>query len=256
LPVRSSEDVPSGVRELVGEVIERLRTALGESPAGAYLSGSLALGDFDPAGSDVDLFAVAASPLDHRDRRRIVDSIIHPPLEIPARGLEFVVYERDRIARPSRGADFAVNLNVGPQMPLHFSIDPTEEPAHWFVLDRAIVREVGRVVMGPDAKRLFAEIPRAWLLEALGDSLTWHADEEPQGLNSVLNAARSLHFVREGTWVSKAAAATWAVSRLDQRQAFEAALARRRGESAVLDRDEINRVLEFARTEVERALAT
>jgi Domain of unknown function (DUF4111)/Nucleotidyltransferase domain len=253
-PVQSSKGVPVDVAELVGEVIRRLEQVLGGRPAGAYLSGSLALGDFTPGSSDIDLFAVADPSLDEGTWRRVVDSLLNPRLEIPAGGLEFVLYERNRIARPSRDGDFAVNLNVGPQMPLHFSLDPTDEPAHWFVLDRAIVRERGKVVLGPDAARLFAEIPRQWLLEALRDSLTWHAGEESQDSNTVLNAARSLHFVREGSWASKSDAAMWAVDRLGDSETFESALAIRRGQSVELDRDAIVRVLELVRAEVEHAL--
>jgi hypothetical protein len=46
-------------------------------------------------------------------------------------------------------------------MPLHVSLDPALEPAHWFVVDLAILREHGVALAGPSARALVAPIPRA-----------------------------------------------------------------------------------------------
>ncbi len=107
----------------------------------------------------------------------------------PVRGLEFVLYPRAAVASASRSPRFALNLNVGPRMPLHRSTDAAAEPTHWFVIDLAILREHGLALHGPPAHELVAPIPRRWLLDALGDGLAWHAANEPALHQSVLNAA-------------------------------------------------------------------
>ena len=61
----------------------------------------------------------------------------------PLRGLELVLYPRAWSCIPARRYGFAINLNAGPRMPSHVSFDPAAEPAHWFVLDLAILRAHG-----------------------------------------------------------------------------------------------------------------
>ncbi len=48
------------------------------------------------------------------------------------------------------------------------------------------------------------------LLDALDDSLRWHAEHETVPHNSVLNACRSWRFAEAGVWSSKDDAAAWA----------------------------------------------
>jgi hypothetical protein len=109
-----------------------------------------------------------------------------------------------------------LNLNVGPRMPLHLSTDPAAEPAHWFVLDLAILREHGLALVGPPAAEVVAPIPRPWLLAALTDALTWHTTNEPVLHQTVLNATRAWRYAAEGVWSSKDAAAGWAQARTEE----------------------------------------
>lgn len=51
------------VQEVVEALAAGIREALGAGPQGLYLRGSLALGDFDPASSDIDLLAVTRAPV-------------------------------------------------------------------------------------------------------------------------------------------------------------------------------------------------
>jgi hypothetical protein len=105
--------------------------------------------------------------------------------------MDFVLYSEEAVAEPSRTLQFEINLNAGPEMDYHLSFDPASEPFHWFVLDISIVRDYGLQLTGPPAREVFAPIPRPWLLDALEDSLEWHADHETLLHYSVLNACRS-----------------------------------------------------------------
>ena len=51
------------VNDVVGTVLSGAREVLGPDLIGFYLDGSLALGDFDRATSDVDFIAAIARPL-------------------------------------------------------------------------------------------------------------------------------------------------------------------------------------------------
>src|SRR5688500_7423628 len=51
------------VNSAVAELVAAMQRALGAKLVGVYLSGSLALGDFDPHTSDIDLVVVTAEQL-------------------------------------------------------------------------------------------------------------------------------------------------------------------------------------------------
>jgi hypothetical protein len=172
-------------------VAGRLQEVLGESMRGAYLSRSVALGGYVPGQSDIDLFAVCHNSLDVEKKQTLAQAISDEASNCPTRGMDFVLYSEEAVAEPSRTLQFEINLNAGPEMDYHLSFDPASEPFHWFVLDISIVRDYGLQLTGSPAREVFAPIPRPWLLDALEDSLEWHADHETLLHYSVLNACRS-----------------------------------------------------------------
>ncbi len=159
-------------------VAGRLQETLGNDLRGAYLSGSVALGGYVPGHSDIDLFAVCQYSLEVEEKQTVADVIAEEAANCPTRGMEFVLYSQEVVAKPSRRPRFEINLNAGPQMPYHLSFDPASEPSHWFVLDISIVREYGLPLVGPPAGEVFALIPQPWVLDALDNSLAWHAGHE------------------------------------------------------------------------------
>jgi aminoglycoside adenylyltransferase-like protein len=211
-------------------VARRLQEILGNDLRGAYLSGSVALGGYVPGQSDIDLFAVCQHSLEVEEKQPVAQAISDEAADCPTRSLEFVLYSREAVAQASRRPRFEINLNAGPEMDYHLSFDPASEPAHWFVLDISIVGEYGLRLIGPPAREVFARVPRPWLLEALEDSLEWHADHETLLHYSVLNACRSWRYAEEGVMSSKDEAAAWALAHAEYPSIIDSALAIRRGE--------------------------
>lgn len=210
-------------------VAGRTREILGNDLYAAYLSGSVALGKYVPGQSDVDIIAVCRRPLPVERRRALAEAISREAESCPTRGLEFVVYSRAAVSEPSRVPRFEINLNAGPEMSYHLSLDPASEPAHWFVLDVSIVREHGLRLVGRPAREVFAQIPCPWLVDALEDALDWHAEHETVTRFGLLNASRAWRFVEEGVWSSKEAGAEWARLRAENPAIIDAALEVRRG---------------------------
>ena len=232
----------------------QLHQLLGEDLVAAYLIGSGALGGFVPEQSDVDLVAVCAeSPSDQR-KQAIIDLLTREAMTWPVRGLEFVLYARAAVATPPPAPRFEINLNVGRRMPLHVSLDPALEPAHWFVVDLAILREHGVALAGPSARDLVAPIPRTHLLNALLESLAWHAAHERQLHSTVLNAGRAWRYAQEGVWSSKDNAANWVLARTEDPSLVEGALAIRHGAgSSALDPARVDEFVRGVRALVEHA---
>jgi hypothetical protein len=188
---------------------------LGDELVAVWLTGSGALGGVAPGLSDVDVAAVTATDLPEDRRRALAAALAELAMTWPLRGIEFVLYARGALATPERRPRFAINLNVGPRMPYRLSLDPATEPAHWFLLDLAILRDHGRV----------------------------------------LNASRGWRFAAEGVWSSKRDAGAWAMARTRDPATVETALAIRYGDdSRPLDPARVERFQAEALAAVEEAL--
>jgi Domain of unknown function (DUF4111) len=233
-----------------------LRRMLGDDLVGAWLIGSGALGGAVAESSDLDLVGVCAHAPSGDLIQELAAVLTEEAMTWPVRGLEFVLYPHAAVTSASRSPQFALNLNVGPRMPLHLSTDAAAEPAHWFVIDLAILREHGLVLHGPPAHELVAPIPRRWLLDALGDGLAWHAANEPALHQSVLNAGRAWRFAAEGVWSSKDAAAGWVLARTEDPGLVQASLRIRHGDrSRTLDPARVDRFVRGVQAKVKRATA-
>ena len=206
-------------------MVEGLRAglgdALGEELAGLYLSGSLALGGFDPPSSDIDvLVATAVMP-----NEAVIQRLAALHATLTAAGgwtarLE-VVYlpvttlrrydPSDQRSYPIAASDRAFAL--GRQSPT-------------WVLDRWIAREHGLVVAGPRPSTLIDLIGTKALQSAVrklllsfwagqldGPAPAWLRPRSDQAF-AVLSMCRALYCLEHGRVISKPAAATWASHRL------------------------------------------
>ena len=207
----------------VDRAVERLRDgvveAVGDDLVGLYLNGSLGLGDFDPASSDVDVLVATARALAGAavERLRRLHGALHAEGGWAAR-LEVVYlplatlrrFDPQDTARYPFGASDR-EFTLGRQGPT-------------WVLDRWVAREHGLVVAGPDPRELIdpigpdelraavrASLAGVWALE--GRDVAWLRPRNYQAF-AVLSMCRDLYVLEHGTVVSKPAAAAWASRRL------------------------------------------
>ena len=232
------------------EVADRLSAELDDHLVGAYFVGSVALGGYVAGQSDIDIVAVCDRQLDHDAKCSVVDAVEKAITSCPARGLEFTLYRSETARSGPRGADFEVNVNGGPRMERAVHLDPEEEPAFWYVIDRGIVRRFGVTIAGPPPVEVFASVVRPVLLEAMVESMRWHRHHENATLYSVLNAARAWRFAVEGELGSKLQGATWARGRWHRPWVIDAAVDLRHGRPSHLDATEVEELLDH----VERVL--
>ena len=137
-----------------------------------------------------------------------------------------------------------LNLNTGPRIGFRVDEAPGAVERHWFPIDRAIVRTAGVVLVGPPPSDLFAPIPHALLLPVVREALAWHRTPGNCGDDdTVLNACRSLRWLREDVWSSKSDAGAWALEHVNDRELVAAALARR-DRNATLGRERVERFVD------------
>jgi hypothetical protein len=226
---RGRPDAGSPVASYLDELAARSERVLGERLVGVYAGGSLALGDYEPGRSDIDVAVVVDEELDVETKLGLVDALRHESLPCPARLLELVVYSRAAAATASVDAGFELNLNSGAAMPFRVDLVPDPAETHWFAIDRAILRVHGVSVVGPPVGDVFAAIPHSWLLPVLAQSLRWHELGEARSDDAVLNACRALRYARDDEWSSKPAAGRWALDHVADPEVVAEALAARSG---------------------------
>ncbi len=198
---------------------------LGSRVVGISLFGSAAYGAYRPGRSDLDVQVVVADDLTGDESAELARRLAHTALPCPARRLELVCYTRAAIDPATRHPRFSLNFNTGSDLAAdRLTRDPAAEASHWFLLDIALGRELGRALLGPPPAQLFAPIPRRWCLEALLDSLRWHGTNEAASANSLRNACRGWRYAATNTFGSKQAGADWARQRPDCPAAVATAL--------------------------------
>ena len=252
-----SAPLPSPVADYLGEVVERTLGVLADATIGVYLSGSAAVGEYVEGRSDLDVFAVSRTDVALDDRLALVGALRHEELLCPARRLEFVVYAEHAVRIATPAAAFELNLNTGRDLEeTHVSLDPAEEPRHWFVLDRAFVRDHGRALFGPPPAEVFTRLDAMWVTSALGESVAWFRNEPTAPLDdAVLAGCRAWRWVDERTLSGKLAAGEWALGREGDDELVRTALTARRGAAGdELDRGRVIAFLDLVSARM--ALAT
>jgi hypothetical protein len=219
---------PTGWPQVNGAV-EDLRAglgeALGEELIGVYLSGSLALGDFDRASSDLDVLVATAAPLGEAALERLRRLHAHLKAAGPwTARLECVYLPLAALRRYDPDDPRRYPVGAGDRGLVLGRQGPT------WVFDRQVAREHGLVLLGPDPRTLIdpiapqqlRETARAHLLEfwaaQLGEGAgsggpAWLRSRTYQAF-AILSLCRALYTLQHGAVVSKPAAAAWASRRL------------------------------------------
>ena len=220
-------DCPAGVHEQVHRLLDGLRAVLADNLSGVYLHGSLAMRCFNPGRSDVDLLATT-----HRVT----------PVEIK-RDLAALLLDVSR--RPSpveisclRHADMLPWRYPTP-FDFHYSETWRDATARaladggwrdWNAVRRcdedlaahiAVTRRRGVCLYGSPIAEVFPAVPRQdFLASVLGDVLSAEFGLDSVMKNPVyvvLNACRTLSYLRTGKILSKDEGGVWALQALPGR---------------------------------------
>ncbi|RJE24112.1 Nucleotidyltransferase domain protein [Aspergillus sclerotialis] len=154
-------NLPEEVEAYLEKMVKRLTDYLKDQLVGVYLFGSVSYNAYGPGLSDLDVQAIVKDPLDTVDKQAVIYRLNQGALPCPATKLEFVVYAQSAVYPASRHPRFELNLNTGLHQPDHISLDPANESSHWFLLDIAMGRELGRNLHGLIRPTLSALSPDA-----------------------------------------------------------------------------------------------
>jgi predicted nucleotidyltransferase len=214
---------PHDVAEILDLLLVGIKDALANNLVGIYLRGSLATGDFDPAGSDIDFLVVTERPVSTQQFDLL--AALHGRL----------AHLSNRYGNDLEGAylprEAAKRFTPGDAHPTIYRGEDlrwSEHGSNW-LLERWTVREQGTVLFGPEPKTLIDPISSDDLREAvrvrLGDWAEWARDtSNPEWQQGTLGhkayvvetMCRALFTLREGKLCSKPRAVEWALGALPE----------------------------------------
>lgn len=219
----------------VESLVPDLRDVVGDDLVGVYLHGSLALGCFNPALSDLDLLVVTARALTPEQRQAL-----GPVLSGSGRiEISFVAAPSLRPWRHPAPYDLHFSSKAG-------LVGPGEDEdlaAHF-----TVAREAGVALLGPAPADVLPEVPWEDYEDSLRRDLAW-SQEHGTELYAVLSPARIWATLTDHAVYSKASGAAWALERAPEefRSLLERALeAYRAGDrQPAFDRKETRRFADY-----------
>jgi hypothetical protein len=198
--------------------------ALGGSVASVILHGSLAIDDYVPGRSDIDLLMVVDRALDSATMDRLTHALVAEQPKAPAR-VDVRGVTREVAARPPEPPPMELYVRLDPSAePEIVSRDPGEPD---LIVELSLCRERGRALYGAAPREVIGDLPVSSVLR-VGDAqlARWQAltDDARHAALMVLTACRVWRFSEERVDCSKTAAATWALDRDPSLEAIRAAL--------------------------------
>lgn len=186
-------------RGQLGALGQGIREVLGNALAGVYVHGSLALGCFNAALSDLDVLVVTRrSPTPDRQ-----DALMPLLLRVPRLEIHFL---GESCLEPWRHPA-SYDLHFGSERRL---VGPGVD--HDLAAHVTVARQAGIALLGPPAAEVLPDVPWEDYEDSLRRDLEWcigHGTE----LYSVLSPARIWATVTDRTVHSKASGAAWALER-------------------------------------------
>jgi predicted nucleotidyltransferase len=244
------------VNALLQRLLASVRETLRDDFVGMYLYGSLASGDFDPEGSDIDFMVVTARELP-ADPVRALEAM-HADLTAEdlkrAPRLEGAYISQQALRRFDLDAAPCPTINER-----HFHLD--RQSSDW-VIQRHVLYECGVVVTGPSLRAMVDPVPpddirravyallHSWWSLLLDDPSLRLQNSGYQGY-AVFTMCRALYALEHGVIVSKPVAAHWAQRMLGEPWAglIECAFVWRHGGRS----ERLNDVLAFIRYTIQRS---
>ena len=237
-----------------------LQSILGDALLAVYLHGSAASGKLQPQ-SDIDLLAVVDRALSDGQRNDLTKTLLrisarHPAVPGGPRCLEVMVFVLSDLSEngfPARAA-FIYGEWLRDEFEAGGWPMPTRDPECTLVLAQA--RQEAVSLIGPGACELLPEISLKHLRQAMADALpallhTLRGDER----NVLLTLARMWRTASTGEFVTKDAAAAWAIPQMADPHAATLDYARRAYLGQIIDEwrtrwDDARRLAEHLRGRV------
>ncbi len=198
-------------------LLSSIQTILDTKLVGFYLNGSLVIGDFDPAISDIDLVAALSSDIDKREfeaLQKMHTDFAQQHREWDNR-IEVCYISLDALNTVrTRTSTIA---NISPGEPFHMRESSREWLSDWYLM-----RERGVTLFGPSPQAIIEPISKDEFIQTIKAHARawgeWIDDMHTRGglAYAILTMCRALYTCTNGEQVSKKQAALWAQQALPE----------------------------------------
>jgi predicted nucleotidyltransferase len=247
-PLESSSDA-SAALAFAERISASCGQVLDEILASVVVHGSLALDDYTPGHSDVDLLGIVDRPLLDLEIASLTRVLAAEQAQAPG-PVDLRVVTRAAAATPSEAPPMELYVRLDGSAPPDVE---SRHPEPDLVVEFSICLQHGRALLGAEPRAAISEVPDDWVLLA-GDAqlARWQSltDDAPHAALMVLTACRIWRFSEERTHCSKAAAGSWALARDPSLTAVRDALRQRAGDPVRIAPTEIGRLLKIVRTRI------
>lgn len=214
--------------EYLHQLSQKLQEILGGNLIGLYQTGSGSLDNYTEGKSDLDVIGVVKKPISKEDKDVLANELDHKNFPCPAKGLDLIICTKEAVS----------NVKSEPNYELWFSTGGSWNCEGWeegknkeIVIFIELCHHNGKILFGKNPKKLFSQVKREWLMDALLKELHWHQTKildpfhDPLGMSSVLNACRILAFAKNGNLISKSEGGEWFLKNESSNDIVKGALA-------------------------------
>jgi streptomycin 3"-adenylyltransferase len=251
---------PREFRKQAHDAVAALYDIFKDALSGIYLHGSAVQSRLWPQ-SDIDLLVIISRPITENERLALLSAFLrlsgrHPRREHEPRCLEVIVFDANGQGIRSYPAqtemtygEWLRNAYEGGEIP-----GPTRDPENTLIL--AQTRQNAIPLFGPDAMELLPYVSTSAVRSAMREGIPalldgLYGDER----NVLLTLSRMWRTSELGDFVSKDAAATWAVPRMPSQEGATLDYARRAYLGEIVDiwadkRDAVSSAAEYLRSQL------
>lgn len=216
---------PQEVTDLLAETVDGFRGRLGERLVGVYLHGSLAMGCFNPAASDVDALVIVKGPVPTVQREDIARFMLGLVPKAPPKGFGLSVVQERYLKAFEHPTPYEFCFSNGHAEAYRagtYDFSEAETDAD-LAANFILARERGVCLWGAPVREVFGAVPNAYFLPSIACTCEWSLNNVRNGDASgmcrvptyaVLNFCRTPAFVWDGLFLSKAEGGRWALDNL------------------------------------------
>ncbi len=222
MPQYNWTNVSKVIKGEVNTLQTEFERMLGPNLLGIYLDGSLALGGFQPARSDINVLAVITEKIDSSLKRKLLELLLRisnmpRPLDV------YVLNEKDLFPFQSP-LSFELHYNEQSREAMlqemrdsEWRNDTTHTDAK-LTISLAVLQRAGIVLAGKPIEETLPVIPEAIFKEALIQSIKEARAKLPQDpISFIFNACRTVAYLQDGVILSKDAGAEWGLAHMPAR---------------------------------------
>jgi streptomycin 3"-adenylyltransferase len=250
-------EAPASARAQLDRLTDGLQTTLGNALVGLYVHGSLALGCFNAAQSDIDVLAVGGRALTRAEKLALVDLFLRISLDpSPVEADVLSVAQLQDWRHPS-----PFELHYSEWRRDRWTADPRATLASFptenadLAAHVAVTRDRGIPLVGPPPETVFPQVTDSDFRDSLLRDLEWSRTADP-AVYGVLSPCRIWATLETRELHSKASGARWALPRLPEelRPMVEQALASYGGAGEAIDvhEDERQHLIDVVEERVRR----